>query len=123
MEQVKKQAIILHKQIVLTRQWVADHGSVLVPKTRDIRSSPFLEKPDVDASDGTVYTKITPSVMTKMLSDRALKSGLYSFKITNVAPLNPQNYPDEFETEALKLFATILMKGSFVRKHTWKSST
>ena len=47
MEQVKKQAIILHKQIVLTRQWVADHNGVLIPKTGEVSSNPFLSQPDV----------------------------------------------------------------------------
>lgn len=104
MEQVRKQAIILHKQIVLTRQWVADNNAVLVPKEPGTRSNPFLEQPDVVATDGTLYTKISPSVMTKLLSDRAVKSGLYSFKLTNTVPMNPGNAPDEFELEALKLF-------------------
>jgi signal transduction histidine kinase len=104
MDQVRKQAIILHKQIVLTRQWVADNNAVLIPKTPEMRSNPFLEKPDVHSTDGTVYTKISPSVMTKLLSDRAVKSGLYSFKLTNTTQLNPSNAPDEFELEALKQF-------------------
>jgi signal transduction histidine kinase len=104
MEQVRKQAIILHKQIVLTRQWVADNNGVLIPKGPDTRSSPFLEEPDVTAADGTLYTKISPSVMTKLLSDRAVKSGLYSFRLTNTDPLNEDNAPDKFELEALKLF-------------------
>ena len=30
MAQVEKQAVILHRQIVLTRQWVSDHGYILV---------------------------------------------------------------------------------------------
>jgi signal transduction histidine kinase len=104
MEQVRKQAIILHKQIVLTRQWVADNNAVLIPMTPDSHSNPFPEKPDVVATDGVLYTKISPSVMTKLLSERALKSGLYSFKLTNTGPLNPDNSPDAFELEALKLF-------------------
>lgn len=76
MEQVKKQEIILHKQIVLTRQWVADQNGVLVPKTREISSNLFLNQPEVQGSDGTAYTRIGPSVVTKLLSERALKSGL-----------------------------------------------
>jgi len=104
MEQVKKQAIILHKQIVLTRQWVADHNGVLIPKTEEVSSSHFLNQPDVKGSDGTAYTRISPSVMTKLLSERALKSGLYSFKLTNTERLNQENAPDEFELEALRLF-------------------
>lgn len=104
MEQVKKQAIILHKQIVLTRQWVADHNGVLVPKTGEVSSNPFLNQPDVHGSDGTAYTRISPSVMTRLLSERALKSGLYSFKLTNTERLNQENAPDAFELEALRLF-------------------
>lgn len=104
MEQVKKQAVILYKQVVLTRQWAALHGSVLVPKTAGVRSNPFLEDPDVTSSDGKVYTKVTPSVMTKMLSDLASQSRFYSFKITNTELLNPDNAPDELEKEALEQF-------------------
>ncbi len=113
MEQVRKQAIILHKQIVLTRQWVADNNAVLIPKLPDTRSNPFLEEPDVIAKDGTFYTKISPAVMTKLLSDRAVKSGLYSFRLTNVGPLNPDNAPDEFELEALKLFKSSQQESVF----------
>lgn len=104
MEQVKKQAIILHKQIVLTRQWVADYNGVLVPKTGEVSSNPFLNQPDVQGSDGNAYTRISPSVMTRLLSERALKSGLYSFKLTNTERLNQENAPDAFELEALRLF-------------------
>jgi signal transduction histidine kinase len=104
MEQVKKQAIILHKQIVLTRQWVADHNGVLIPKTGEVSSNPFLNQPDVQDADGTAYTRISPSVMTRLLSERALKSGLYSFKLTNTERLNQENAPDAFELEALRLF-------------------
>jgi two-component system, NarL family, sensor histidine kinase BarA len=104
MEQVKKQAIILHKQIVLTRHWVADQNGVLVPKTPEISSNHFLNQPDVQGSDGIVYTRISPSVITRLLSERALKSGLYSFKLTNTERLNKENAPDEFELKALRLF-------------------
>jgi signal transduction histidine kinase len=113
MEQVKKQAIILHKQIVLTRQWVADQNGVLVPKTGEVGSNPFLNQPDVKDSDGTAYTRISPSVVTRLLSERALKSGLYSFKLTNTERLNQENAPDEFELEALRLFRSSTREGIF----------
>ena len=56
MEQVRKQAIILYKQILLTRQWVAEHNSVLVAKTEGVGSSRFLDTPEARGTDGTVYT-------------------------------------------------------------------
>ncbi len=113
MEQVKKQAIILHKQIVLTRQWVADQNAVLVPKSEGVPTNPFLKKPEIVSKDGEVFTKISPSLLTRLLSDRALKSGLYSFKLTNTERLNPVNAPDDFETEALRLFQASDKDGIF----------
>jgi signal transduction histidine kinase len=104
MEQVKKQAVILYKQVVLTRQWAALHGSVLIPKTASVRSNPFLEEADVTSQDGKVFTRVTPSVMTKMLSDLAAESQYYSFRITNSDPLNAANAPDPLEEEALEKF-------------------
>ncbi|MDQ7785130.1 MAG: ATP-binding protein [Desulfomonilaceae bacterium] len=117
MEQVKKQAIILHKQIVLTRQWVAEHKTVLVPKTETVRSSPFLSEPDVKSADGSVFTKISPSVITRHLSDRASRGGLYSFKLANTTRLNPQNAPDALEEEALEQFRSSPTSGIFRIEH------
>lgn len=104
MEQVEKQAIILYKQIVLTRQWVADKNCLLIPNSPEIRPNPFMEKPVVHGTDGQTYVKISPSVLTRLLSDRALKSGYYSFKLTNTNNLNEKNAPDVFELEALQHF-------------------
>jgi signal transduction histidine kinase len=103
-EQVRKQAIILHKQIVLTRQFVADHHGILVPKTDEISSNKFLTDPDIKGTDGVVYTKISPSILTSLLSERAAKNGLYSFRLTNSNPINPANFPDQLEAKALELF-------------------
>jgi signal transduction histidine kinase len=113
MDQVKQQAIILHKQIVLTRQWVADNQTVLVPKTDENSSSPFLNEPDIHSAEGQVYTKVSPSILTMELSGRALKDGLYWFRLSNTTWLNPENAPDELEEEALNLFKTTNSKGIF----------
>jgi signal transduction histidine kinase len=113
MDQVKKQAIILHKQIVMTRQWVADQNAVLVPKSEDIPTNPFLNQPEIVSRDGEIFTKVSPSLLTRLLSDRAMKSGVYSFKLTNTERLNPVNAPDEFEAEALNLFRTSNTEGIF----------
>ncbi|MBI5252370.1 MAG: DUF3365 domain-containing protein [Desulfomonile tiedjei] len=117
MEQVRKQAMILCKQIVLTRQWVADHGAILVPKSGEVRSSPFFEKPDVEGGDGLTYTKVSPSILTRILSDRAAKSELYSFRLTNTDRMNPSNVPDVFESEALASFRSSSQDGIFRIEH------
>ncbi len=118
MEQVRKQAIILYKQILLTRQWVAEHNSVLVAKTEGVGSSRFLDTPEARGTDGTVYTRVSPSMLTKILSDRAAQEGMFYFKLTNTERLNPDNVPDELEKEALNLFRTSVHEGFFrTEKH------
>ncbi len=51
-----------------------------------------------------IYVKITPSMLTRQLSDYAMRSNLYSFNLTNLHTLNPDNRPDAFEVEALQGF-------------------
>ncbi|MBM4328227.1 MAG: DUF3365 domain-containing protein [Deltaproteobacteria bacterium] len=104
MDQVRKQAEILYKQIIITRRWVSDQGAILAPKSEEIQPSPFLEEPEVTGRDGVVYTKVTPSILTKMLSERASQTGSYAFKLTNTVFLNAENAPDEVEKEALERF-------------------
>jgi len=113
MEQVKKQAKILHRQVILTRQWVAGHGYILIKKTPGIRSNPYLEEPDVKGEDGATYTKITPAILTARLSEAASNDGGYSFRLTNKAPLNPTSVPDKVESEALRLFDSSQSQGVF----------
>lgn len=104
LEQVKKQAVILHRQIVLTREWVSDHNYILVKKNNGESFKSFLSDPEVTDSDNTVYAKITPAMLTRQLSDYAMESNLYSFNLTNINSLNPDNKPDDFEADAIIRF-------------------
>jgi signal transduction histidine kinase len=105
MAQVEKQAIILHRQIVLTRQWVADHGYVLTSGGKsDTTGAPDVESAELAAIDGQAYTRITPAGLTRRLSAYAARNDLYSFNLTNFDGINPDNVPDTFETEALSAF-------------------
>ena len=111
LEQVKKQAIILHKQIVLTRAWVSDHNYILVKKKEGEHFESFLRNPEVKDVYGTVYTKITPAMLTRQLSGYAAESNLYSFNLTNLNCLNPKNRPDDFEADAIRRFISKGEKG------------
>ena len=113
MEQVRKQAIILNKQIILTRQWCSETNGLLMEKSAGLDSNPYLENPDVRAEDGKVYTRITPSILTTLLSAKARDSELYWFKLTNDFYLNPNNSPDDLERKALKAFREDSSDGFF----------
>ena len=111
LEQVEKQAIILHKQIVLTRAWVSDHNYILVKKKEGEHFESFLSNPEIKDVHGTVYTKITPAMLTRQLSSYATESGLYYFNLTNINCLNPKNRPDDFEADAIRRFISGGKKG------------
>lgn len=103
MGQVKKQAVILHKQIVLTRQWVSDHNYILIPAkpgTGKRNNGP----PENRGVREMVYTRITPAGLTRRLSEYATRDNMFSFNLTNIDGLNPDNRPDRFEIEAIQRF-------------------
>ncbi len=103
-EQVKNQARILARQIVMTRQWVSDCGGVMVHKAstgaKDITC--FFDD-EMETSRGR-YQRFTPSMVTRKLSQYSLRQDLYSFRLASLTPLNPENRPDQFEREALVNF-------------------
>jgi len=90
--------------IILMRRWNANYGGVYVKKTHGVVSNPYLENPDITTTDGTIYTKKNPSLMTREVSMYAIKSGDFQYHITSLKPLNPGNAPDDFEMTALKSF-------------------
>lgn len=103
-EQMLSQARAHFNSIVLTRSWSAQHGGVYVLKRPGMQSNPYLENPDLKAADGRVLTLKNPALMTREISELADQCALYTFHITSLKPLNPNNTPDPFETQALLSF-------------------
>jgi diguanylate cyclase (GGDEF)-like protein len=100
------------KNIVLTRRWNADYGGVFVKKIKGMISNPYLENPDIVTTDGRVYTKKNPSLMTREISEYAKMDGDFTYHLTSLRPLNPDNAPDDFEKNALQLFETGIWESS-----------
>jgi signal transduction histidine kinase len=113
MEQVRKQATILYQQIVLTREWVAAQDSLLRKIGPGVTSDHSLGQTDVQLPDGSVLTKISPSILTTELSKRAVQNGLYYFKLTGLNFLNPKNAPDDLEKTAIQTFRETSEKEMF----------
>ncbi len=99
--QARQQARMLHKQIILTRKWVADHNGLLVVETTQDQPNPFLETPVLRASDGHRYVKRNPAMVTRELSEYARNDGWCKFRVTSLHPVNPANKPDNFERSSL----------------------
>lgn len=104
MEQMKIQAKALFQQIVITRRWIADHGGVFVEKLPWVETNPYLKSAGITDIEGKQYVKENPAMVTKQLSQYAQKDRLYSFHITSLQLMNPDNAPDEFEKTALRAF-------------------
>jgi len=93
-------------QIVLSREWNADHGGVYVPVTAHTQPNPYLEDSnrDIEISSSLKLTKINPAFMTRQLSEIAEKRHGVRFHITSRRPIRPENRPTEWEKDALVKF-------------------
>jgi len=93
------------RDIVLTRRWNAEHGGVYVEKRAGIESNPYLQDPDITATNGKTYTLRNPALMTREISELAARDGDYRFHITSLQLKNPDNAADDWERAALAGFA------------------
>lgn len=101
---MKNQSRALFKQIVITRKWIADHGGVFVEKLPWVNPNPYMENKSITGLSGTEYIRKNPAMVTRELSEYARKQGAYWFHLTSLKPVNPNNAPDAFETNALLSF-------------------
>ena len=65
--------------IVITRKWNAIHGGVYVEKKPGMASNPYLVNPDIRTTDGKIYTKKNPALMTREISELSRKDSLFFF--------------------------------------------
>lgn len=103
MGQLQSQARLLGRQIMLTRRWLSDQGGVFV-RASDSRT-PYLADNEVVLADGHYLQFCNPALVTREISNYALKQGLYRFRLTSTRLINPDNAPDETERQALASFA------------------
>lgn len=108
LNQMRNEARSLFRQVLLTRRWIADHGGIFVERLPWVKPNPYLSEIGKEAEvidrKGRKLVRENPALVTKELSRYARERDLFWFNITSLKPLNPENSPDEFEREALKLF-------------------
>jgi len=100
----EQQARMLYKQILLTRQWAADHNGLFILKRKGVEINPYLDLPTVKDSGGHTYYMRNPAMITRELSKYARRDGLGHFRVTSLNPINPLNVPDDFERKSLLSF-------------------
>lgn len=110
-QQLYQEGRAFFQEIVLTREWAAQHQGVYVrPKPGEVLN-PYLEQvPGLKSRlvDGTgqEYILKNPALITREISEMGAKDGLFRFRITSLKPFNPGNQPDAFENRALQAFET-----------------
>ncbi len=102
--QAARQARMLHKQILMTRQWVADHNGLFFLRQPGVEPNPFLDNPEMVDAKGTRYVKRNPAMVTRELSSYADKAGFCGYRVTTLKTINPENTPDPWEKKSLLLF-------------------
>lgn len=102
--QAEQQARMLYRQILLTRQWIADHQGLFLLQDEATGPNSFLPEPVVTTETGLTLVKRNPAMVTRELSEYAARTGLGWFRVTSLRPVNPANAPDAFEQESLHLF-------------------
>jgi len=104
MDQVRDQARTLAMQVIMTRQWIADCGGVMVlSESNGAKGTNYFYDDSMETPRG-VYQKFTPSMVTKKLSQYSSNQNLYRFRLAGLNPLNLENSPDDFEKNALSRF-------------------
>lgn len=102
--ELESRAQTLIESIILTWKWNAMYGGVFVEKTPGTLSSRYLTNPDIETITEKTYTKKSPAIMTREISEIADGEGTFKFRITGLTPINPINAPSEFERKALESF-------------------
>jgi signal transduction histidine kinase len=103
--QVVNQARVLTRQIILTRQWISDSQGVFIRQDTPGARGGSGFYTDVIPSERGPLQRFTPSMVTKQLSLYSYRQNLYRIRLAGLAPMNPENSPDKFETAAIASFA------------------
>ena len=93
-------------QIVITREWNADHGGVYVPITDKTPPNPYLEDApkNIEVNRNLSLTLMNPAYMTRELAEIAETREGIRFHLTSLKPIRPENTATPSEKRALESF-------------------
>ena len=102
----QKKALISQAQVhfydqINTRHWNAQFGGVYVKPIDGLEPNPYLPDNTLKVDDNLTLIKINPAWMTRQLSELSTIKD-FSFRITSLNPLNPNNKVTAFEKKALE---------------------
>ena len=111
---------ILNKDITF-RRWGTRHGGVYVPVGENQQPIPFMGHVpgrDVTTTDGVKLTLVNPASMLRQMMDAYAEEFGVRGRIVGLKHLNPNNAPDEWETQQIHDFAADMDSPREVWKET-----
>jgi len=107
-EQVEDLALLEAKtstnKDIAYRKWVATHGGVYVPITKETQPNPYLKikHRDLNTTSGVQLTLINPAYALRQMTEQY--SELYGIRshLSSEKYFNPKNAPDAWENRSLK---------------------
>jgi len=111
---------ILNKDITF-RRWGTRHGGVYVPVGENQQPIPFMDHVpgrDVTTTDGVKLTLVNPASMLRQMMDAYAEEFGVRGRIVGLKHLNPNNAPDEWETQQIDDFAADMDSPREVWKET-----
>ncbi len=89
------------------RVWATGHGGLYVAETKKTPANPYLahiRDRDITTSTGKKLTLMNPAYALRQINQDFTEAIGISGHITSLKPLRPENFPDPWESEALKKF-------------------
>ncbi len=105
-EQILNRGRFVFQIVEASRLWNAMHGGVYGLMDQRTPPNPYLEVPERDLVTplGKSLTLLNPAYMTRQLAGIVRGQMDVKIHLTSLKPLNPDNWPDEWEARALKGF-------------------
>ncbi len=104
----------LFEAMKYTRKWNSSMGGIYVKDgiNPDVKPNPYLKNNYIKSKNNKTLIYINPAFMTRQISDLT-KEADFSYKITSLNPINPNNLPTEFEKRALKYLSLNLKEAYY----------
>ena len=90
-------------ETVALRSWVSEQGGLYAPRSAEVPPNPWIapELREVVDEHGEQYVLLNPAYLTRLLAARTERGTGVSIRLLSSTPINPDNLPDDWESESL----------------------
>lgn len=99
---LKAESLAQHNQKL--RRWIGGHGGVYVEVSDEIKPNPLLanvKERDIVTPSGRKLTLLNSPAILREISDQFKSAEGDQMRLVSHNPINPNNYPDDWESKAL----------------------